>query len=85
MSFFKKILSKSSVYAIGICATAFVLDRTVEIAATRFWAYKNKGVSSNLNYQKQIIKYHSIIQLTNEICFLLTFFLIWVCAQSTCS
>lgn len=85
MSFFQKFLSKSAVYAVGICATAFFLDRTVEIAATRFWAYKNKGVSSNSNYQKQIIKYHLIIQSTNELCFLLTFFVIWICTQSTCS
>lgn len=48
MSLFSRAFGRTSTYALGIVITAFVLDRTMEIASGQVWATANKGVSVQL-------------------------------------
>lgn len=57
MSFFSVLLSRSSVYALGIVATAFVVDRVSEISSEYVWKTANKGVS----IQDQLTIFHEIL------------------------
>lgn len=45
MSLFSRVLGRNSTYVLGIVITAFIVDRTIEIAAAKVWKATNKGVS----------------------------------------